>query len=161
MVRRCPICERDSIVGHGRFPGGARPFISWSRQNVILFTSSSDLMRVPASGGTPAPVTVCDKSREETYHLAPLFLPDGRHFLYHSTFAVRARSAVMVGSLDSPVDARDRKLIVYSQFSGTYAPGPRGSGYLLFERGGALMAQPFDSPITVITPGPPLWRNKS
>src|SRR5205085_11874815 len=55
---------------------------SWNRDGVIIFapTPASPLMRVPASGGTPVRVTTLVDG--ETGHQKPLFLPDGRHFLY-------------------------------------------------------------------------------
>jgi hypothetical protein len=43
-------------------------------------TIRTPLLRVPAGGGTPTPVTALAKG--ETRHVFPQFLPDGRHFLY-------------------------------------------------------------------------------
>src|SRR5262249_39685524 len=58
---------------------------SWSRAGVIVFgTTSGPIYRVPASGGTPVPITKLDTSAHETTHRWPRFLPDGRHFLFVS-----------------------------------------------------------------------------
>jgi hypothetical protein len=57
---------------------------SWSSANIILFTPSpvSPLHAVPATGGTPRPVTTLDASLGDVLHRNGFFLPDGRHFLY-------------------------------------------------------------------------------
>src|SRR5438128_2827214 len=57
---------------------------AWNRDGVIIFTPNTlaPLYRVSAAGGEPTPVTTLDKSRQETSHRWPYFLPDGRHFLY-------------------------------------------------------------------------------
>src|SRR3989449_1428396 len=57
---------------------------TWRRAGAIVFEPSptGPLYRVSAAGGEPTPVTTLDKSRQETSHRWPYFLPDGRHFLY-------------------------------------------------------------------------------
>ena len=68
------ICD----VGAGR--GG-----TWNEEGTILFNSVNDgpLLRVNASGGTPAPITRVDQARSENSHRFPFFLPDGRKFLFY------------------------------------------------------------------------------
>src|SRR5262249_48295676 len=85
---------------------------TWNAQDVILFSSTgtNGLQRISASGGTPVQVTTLDKSQQETAHLWPQFLPDGRHFLYQVQKGKREDWSVYVGSLDS----MDRKLLVQS-----------------------------------------------
>ena len=61
----------------------------------------------------------------------PVFLPDGRHFLF---FALP--DTVAVGSLDST----EGKKLLQADSHAVYA-----SGYLLFQRQGTLLAQPFDT----------------
>src|SRR5215472_14525168 len=86
------ICESNS----GR--GG-----TWSQEGVILFAQDprSPIYRIPAVGGTAAPVTVLDETRFTT-HRWPAFLPDGKHFLFlaanHSDAA--ASGMIYAGSLD-------------------------------------------------------------
>ncbi len=56
---------------------------TWSRDGIILFApSNGPLFRVAAAGGVPAQVTELNKSRNETAHRFPHFLPDSDHFLY-------------------------------------------------------------------------------
>jgi len=121
------ICD----ASNGR--GGA-----WSRDGVILFTptTSTFLMRVPASGGTPEPASQLDRSRAENSHRWPFFLPDGKHFLYwvRTSQGVQG-NAVNVGELGS----LQGQEIMKSETLAEYA-----SGHLLFMREATLMARPFN-----------------
>ena len=75
---------------------------SWSRDDVILFTpaSGSPLWRVAAAGGRPSAATALDATAGETAHAFPVFLPDGRRFLYRAVGG--ARPGLYAGSLDAP-----------------------------------------------------------
>src|SRR5262249_25573690 len=55
---------------------------SWNRDGVIVFAprNRTALYRVPAGGGEPEPLTKFEG--EEGSHRWPVFLPDGRHFLF-------------------------------------------------------------------------------
>jgi Tol biopolymer transport system component len=118
-----------AISGAG-FGGGA-----WNAAGDVLFSSGpgSPIKRVAASGGQPIDVT----KLEALAHIRPSFLPDGRHFLF-----VKIRSTapgeqdVYVASLDGgePVQVS----------SGTARAIYVAPGYLVFNRGGMLMAQSFD-----------------
>jgi hypothetical protein len=66
-------------------PNDGPPFTAWSRDGVILFSRRDGLWRVSAVGGTPLQVTLSDPAREESFHLSPQFVRDGRHFLYSIT----------------------------------------------------------------------------
>jgi len=91
---------------------------------------------VAAAGGSSAPVTELDKSRNEIGHRFPHFLPDGRHFLYLAVSSEAEKSAVFVGDLQS----KDKKLVAQIASNVQYVE----PGYILFAREGTLMAQPFD-----------------
>lgn len=80
-------------------------------------------------------MTELDRSRDEVVHVHPIFLPDGRRFLFLGCSNDRSKSAIYLASLDS--QTRTRLIDVYSQPD--YAPG-----FLLYQRGGAVMAHPFD-----------------
>ena len=103
-------------------------------------------MRVSSAGGVPQKLTSLDPSRKETAHAGPVFLPDGRHFLYHRRSSVAENSGIYIGSLDdAPGKSASRPLLV-STLNALYAPAANGSpGYVLFARDNALMAQPFDA----------------
>ena len=126
--RAVPLCE----VSLGR---GA----TWSQQGVILFVPQTNgpLYRIPATGGTPQPVTEVDSSQHDS-HRWPQFLPDGQHFLFlaigHNDLS-HVHDGVYVGSLDD----KSTKLVLHSKTNAVYA-----SGHLLFLNESTLMAQPFD-----------------
>jgi hypothetical protein len=103
---------------------------SWGQGDVILFSPNirSAIHQVPATGGTPTPVTRF-LPEQETSHRWPHFLPDGRHFL----FLLRARTSgqpevgrLMLASLDSP----EATLLIDDATNATYVD----PGYLLYGR---------------------------
>jgi len=99
---------------------------------VILFgTGTGGLQRVPAGGGKPAPVT--EPQVGETYYTLPVFLPDGRHFLFRAMFS----GETFVSSLD----ASTRTMVMSGTDSTNIA---YSDSHILFLRGLTLMAQPFD-----------------
>jgi len=129
---------------NSRGPRGA----TWNRDGVIVFVPSFNeaLYQVSAAGGEPTPVTTLDKSRMETSHRWPHFLPDGHHFLYTVNGGSESRG-IYVGSLDGK---EKRRLLNDVSSDGEYAP----PGYLLFRRESALMAQAFDADKLQFTSNP-------
>jgi eukaryotic-like serine/threonine-protein kinase len=124
---------------------------AWSGDTILFTTSAAaPISRVPASGGTPRPVTTLDQKAGDLIHRSPYFLPDGRHFLF---VAVAARTggtsprAVYVGSIDEK-DGPPR-LLMESGSSVKYA-----DGYLVFLRENTLVAQPFDPDRLMLTGEP-------
>ena len=50
---------------------------------MIVFSAIDEgIFRVPGSGGTPTRLTIVNRDAGDSAHLLPVFLPDGRHFLY-------------------------------------------------------------------------------
>jgi serine/threonine protein kinase/Tol biopolymer transport system component len=124
---------------------------TWSRDGVILFTPDSlgvGLFRVSSLGGAPLELTQLDASQFEQSHRWPVFLPDGKHFLYLSAnFSPQyGHNAIYLGSLDS----REKHLLVSSSANAAYAD----PGYLVFLRDKSLVAQRFD-PRTFVLSGEP------
>jgi hypothetical protein len=100
------------------------------------------ISRVPAEGGTPVAVTTVDESREETDHVFPSFLPDGRHFLYGVRSKKAQHSGIYLGSLDSPESKRLQESSAPEKYAFldmwcVYAQ----PGYLLYKRQGQLLAR--------------------
>ena len=94
---------------------------TWNRDGVIVFTpdaASAGLFRVSSSGGSPVAITKLDASRSETSHRWPVFLPDGRHFLYLGAnfTGVLENNAIFLGSLDS----QERRLLVSTSANAAY-----------------------------------------
>ena len=78
----------------------------------------------------------------EVRHISPLFLPDGRHFVYHAISPAAAElrvTSVTAGGSTTVIGPSDSHA-VYSH------------GHLLYTRNGALLAQPLD-PRTFTTTG--------
>jgi hypothetical protein len=121
---------------------------AWNRDGVILIAGGSGegLVRTTATGGRCAAFTTPDPERQETLHAHPVFLPDGRHFLYFRGSPGSSGNGIFVGSLDAgPADQNLERLLA-SDSGPAYAPSINSSvGYVLFVREGALMAQKFDS----------------
>jgi len=113
---------------------------TWNADGVILFTPDawSGLYRVPSSGGTPVAVTKPDVSQFQVSHRWPVFLPDGRHFLYLAcNFSGRLdKNMIVVGSLDS-----DEKRPIANASTNAFYADP---GFLVYWRDNALVAQRFD-----------------
>jgi eukaryotic-like serine/threonine-protein kinase len=112
---------------------------AWGADGVILFAPDTQkpLLRVSASGGTPVAVTKLDAT-QHTSHRWPFFLPDGEHFLYLAIQHDPSRSAndtLYYASLDG----RENRPLFRSHSNAIYA-----DGFLLFARGGLLMAQRFE-----------------
>jgi Tol biopolymer transport system component len=114
----------DALVGAGG---------SWSRENVIVFSPllSNAIQRVSAAGGVPADVTK-PKGRSEF----PVFLPDGRHFLY----TVLGGSVEDTGVYLSSLDGKENRPVLLADVSSVVF----GAGRLLFIRDDTLVAQTFD-----------------
>ncbi len=118
---------------------------SWNRDGVILFTTNDTkrpLQRVTATGGacTAVPAPEGNGTGFE-------FLPDGKHFVYRAFAADEAKAGLYVSSLDAePGKSTPRRLLADST-DARFAPSNTGKkyGYLLFLRGNALLAQPFNA----------------
>ena len=115
---------------------------TWNRDDVIVFspTNSALLQRVPAAGGVPAEVIKTPGSMRH-----PVFLPDGRHFLY--TNQIGEQAGIHVASLDQTGTTKEDRRILPDVSSAQFAPPERSGqpGHLLFVRQDTLMAVPFDA----------------
>jgi Tol biopolymer transport system component len=111
---------------------------AWNRDGTIVFAPdrTGGLVRVRVEGGPPLAVTGLDRAGGETSHRWPVFLPDGRRFLYLSVGANRGSGVLHAGSLQS----EDRVVLGHADSGAIYTP----DGYLLFVLNGTLMAQRFD-----------------
>jgi hypothetical protein len=106
---------------------------SWNRADVIVFSPNGGefaIQRVSASGGVPVDVT-----QPKSLSRFPVFLPDGRHFLY----LVTGRSTEQNGVYLSSLDGKENRRVLADESSVALA-----ADKLLFVRENTLMAQPFD-----------------
>lgn len=131
---------------------------TWNRDGVIVFARNlgGQLYRVAAVGGSAAPLTSLDQTRQESAHLWPEFLPDSDHYLYLAWSEQKEKRQVRVGSLSGgqPVN------ILNAESNVAFAP----PNHLLFSGGGKLLAQNFD-PRSLTVSGDPfpvsedVWAN--
>jgi eukaryotic-like serine/threonine-protein kinase len=107
---------------------------AWNRAGVIVFSAGHlGLFQISASGGEPVKVPIPEK--DQAGYRWPSFLPDGKHLLVTSNDGSGGIFSVSLAT-------GEVQLVL---------PGENGPaqyvepGYLLFLRGGVLMAQPFDA----------------
>jgi Tol biopolymer transport system component len=119
---------------------------TWGRDGTIVFADwAGGIRRVSAEGGASRPLVPFDPARDKDFPWWPVLLPDGKHFLYVTNpFASADRSRKLwIGSLDSG----ERKSLGSVDSRVEYL----SPGYLLFVRGGALLAQAFDADAARLT----------
>jgi len=123
---------------------------AWNKDDVIIFGGygSGSIRRVSASGGTAVEVTALNRSRGETFHSLPVFLPDGKHFLYLRAGTIESRG-IYVGSTETKPEQQSNERILPSQLAVPYA-----NGKVFFLREKTLMAQAFDDKTFKLTGEP-------
>jgi Tol biopolymer transport system component len=129
------ICDKP-----GPAIGGA-----WNRAGILIFGgTTTGLWRVSASGGIAERLTQLDPARRELNHQLPIFLPDGKHYLYLANAMERSQSGIFVRSLDD-APGQPSKLVVRTEFSGAFVSGTDANhSWLLYLHGTSLLAQEFD-----------------
>ena len=124
----------------------------WTPDGSLVFSPlySSALFRVPASGGTPVPLTTLGDPKIERSHRWPQVLPDGRTVIF------------TVGLADSPgdydgsnidaqrLDTGERRTILKGARMARYT----SSGYLVYQRNKTVLAVKFDATRLEVTGEP-------
>jgi serine/threonine protein kinase len=107
---------------------------AWNQEGVIIFGGygQGTLQRVSAAGGIPVEVLAQGGFQ-------PVFLPDGKHFLYTLQNGPQG-SGMYGGSLDAKPAEQSKERVVETQVGARLA-----QGNLFFLREGTLMVQPFDA----------------
>ena len=115
----------------------------WSSDDVILYVPdvAGPLLRIPASGGKPEPATSIAGETHEPTHRAPLFLPDGHHFLFTDAGG-GLTGTVRVGELGT----LETRILLDVPSNVALA-----HGRLLYASNGLLVARPFDARRAVFT----------
>jgi serine/threonine protein kinase len=116
---------------------------SWSSDGDILFADlSRGIMRVPAAGGAPTPLTAL--SIGERINGFPIGLPDGRHFLYIRAGGSADVNGIYVGATDKAPEQQDSKRLLATDSAVQVLTLDDGRIKILFLRANTLMAQDFD-----------------
>ena len=108
---------------------------TWGTEDVILFAPSptGPLERVAGSGGDAVQeTTLLDW---QTGHRFPVFLPDGRHFIFYAEGPTEP-DGIFLGEIGSATTTR----LTDSETAGAYLP----PGWVLWVREGTLVAQRLD-----------------
>ncbi|HET8546928.1 MAG TPA: hypothetical protein VFL57_02950, partial [Bryobacteraceae bacterium] len=124
---------------------------NWARPDEIFGNVQypGTIVRIPAAGGAPAPVTKLDVAKDEKVHSRPALLPGGKAVLF----------AIGAGGMDTWDDGRiavqsletgERKILIEGGMAPMYSP----TGHIVYARDGKLLAVPFDIKRLAVT-GPP------
>ena len=119
-------------------PAGA----TWAPGDTIIYGLSPPhgIMKVPAAGGTPQPVTTLNPKKNETGHAYPEMLPGGKTLL----LTVRDGNAPSFDEAEIQIlslTSGERRTLIKGGSNAHYVP----SGHLVFVRGGNLMSVAFDA----------------
>jgi Tol biopolymer transport system component len=133
----------QTITDLTSYSGGA-----WLSDDVILIAgagSKPGVARVSLTGGAPVQLTLLNTGRGETYHAAPLALPDGHHFLYVIGSKDPNIAGVYVGRADATPEGQDPTRLMAEAGAMSYAADEGAdAGHLLYAQNGTVMAQQFD-----------------
>ena len=120
---------------------------SWGEDNTIVAgfaASGSVLMRIPATGGNPEPVTELDRQQGENTHRWPQLLPGGKAVLFTTHTATSGFDGANIDVM-SFADHRRKTLQRGATYGRYVAGGSDGTGYLVYINRGTLFAVPFDA----------------
>ena len=123
------IAEADSLRG---LRG-----MSWGPDDTIVFGSPSGLMRVPAVGGEPEPLTTVDPEQGATDHRFPHVLPNLTGVLFTAWSGSDETSRLAVVSLETGTV----RYLLQGGSHPHYAP----TGHIVYGVGGTLRAVGFDA----------------
>jgi eukaryotic-like serine/threonine-protein kinase len=130
----------QSVAELKYYSGGA-----WLNADTVVISTGDGIVRIPVAGGPPVRLTLLDAGRGEAYHVGPVALPDGRHFLYLRGSKDPNVAGLYLGDVDaSPANQSTTR--VMPVFTGVTYAADEGetTGHLLYVRDGAIMAQRFD-----------------
>jgi Tol biopolymer transport system component len=140
LRRVAPTGDRLATICEVNVADGTVNGATWSRDGTILFAAGGTIRRVSAAGGSPVELEPPDRSAGRAARRLPVFLPDGRTFLYA---ALGERHGVRAGFLDgrtSDFFLPEADHAIFVQPSS-----------LVFVREQSVIAVPFDADRLLIT----------
>ena len=138
--------KRVSVLGGPATTIVAPDFVfglSWGADDTIVFGSPNGLMRVPAVGGDPEPLTTIDPDQGETEHRFPDVLPNLKGVLFTAWSGSPEESRLAVVSLDTGT--------VSYLLTGGSQPRYSPTGHIVYGVGGTLWAVGFDADQLALT----------
>lgn len=128
------LCDAARLVGE-----------TWNKDGVIVFTPDyrTSLAQVSAKGGEPQTIKLQSDNLANERHSNPIFMPDGRHFLFRREVGSQAvgpahqRMGIWAASLDSA----EIRQVLPDDSNFVYT----AEGWLVFVRNDTLVAQAFDA----------------
>jgi len=141
-----PLAMRDVLAKVG---GGYGATFATDDTILLSPSTSSGLWRVPASGGPSEVVTTPDRAAGETSYRWPEALPGGKTVLFTiKTSDMGSFDEASVAALS--LQSGTRRVLVHGGTHAVYS----ATGHIVYARGGALLAAPFDRDRLEVT-GPP------
>ncbi|MEJ2086283.1 MAG: DPP IV N-terminal domain-containing protein, partial [Acidobacteriota bacterium] len=131
---------------------------SWADDDTIVLapSASSGLVRVPAAGGEPTPLTTLDEASGEVTHRWPFALPGGRGVLFTSHNSGSNFDSANIEVIDTTTG--ERKVLHRGGSYPQYVP----TGHLVYMNEGTLFAADFDLDSLEVTSQPaPVVQNIS
>ncbi len=139
--------------------GGSRRLIAaepgnvgatWGPRGDIILSGGvpeARLLKIPAGGGTPEPITTLDPAKFERLHAWPRFLPDGERYLFVEV-CFNPDEEVRIGRLYMGRLGSSERTLIANIISPVWYVEP---GYLIYVDDGAVKAAPIDLESTQIT----------
>ena len=127
---------------------------SWGSRDVIVYAPgpSSGIWRVNPDGSGAAPLTreLLAKSQDQQTHRWPMFLPDGKHFLFWAGNFANPKDDHTSGIYLGSTDDKEQKLVLFCRSSVGY-----DSRHLFYaDDNRQLVSVPFDTSTAKILGGP-------
>lgn len=140
LLKRVPLQGGDArtIAGSESAEDPSRFPAAWTENDTILMTGTDGIYELPADGGRAVRLTQVESRAGERAHAYPQMLPGGRALLFNvqTESNVPSEWPIVVQALGST----DKRVIVAGGNQPRFVP----SGHVVFARGGALLAVPFD-----------------
>ena len=108
---------------------------TWGSAGVIVFSQLHSLFRIPEGGGTPTPIPAPAGIGNDAVVVQPIFLPDGRRFLFRVGHGRPEAKGTYLASLDDESSTRLFDVGVNVAY---------GAQHIFFVRSKTLFARPFD-----------------
>jgi Tol biopolymer transport system component/predicted Ser/Thr protein kinase len=146
QLKRLDLGGSPRTIASGAGRGG-----TWNAAGVILFSNNSgSLSRVDAAGGTAAEIATIGRNPRH-----PMFLPDGRHFIFYGAKEAADTQGIYVADLDTGESTRLTEATTAGVYLSVSSANSGSSDWLLWVRSGSLVAQRFDIDRQTLT-GEPL-----